>query len=82
MVASKCAINYGAMGAVGFLYESVKDELKWAGFSQKHYTNFLIRLGQIFVMEDKEFNKQKVKYLEMNTNEIKATLIAAFGDGK
>jgi hypothetical protein len=82
MVASKCAINYGAMGAVGFLYESVKDELKWANFSQKHYTNFLIRLGQIFVMEDKEFNKQKVKYLEMNTNEIKASLIAAFGDGK
>jgi hypothetical protein len=82
MVASKCAINYGGMGAVGFLYESIKDELKWAGFRRKYYTNFLIRLGQIFVMDEKEYNKQKVKHLEMNGDEIKATLIAAFGDGK
>ena len=82
MVASKCAINYGAMGAVGFLYESIKDELKWAGFRRKYYTNFLIRLGQIFVLDDKEFNKQKVKYTEMNADEIKTTLTAAFGDGK
>jgi hypothetical protein len=33
-------------------------------------------------MDEKEYNKQKVKYLEMNADEIKASLVAAFGDGK
>ncbi len=70
------------MGAVGYLYESVKDELKWSGLRPKFYTNFLMRIGMYFVMEDDKYNEIKVKHTTMQQNEITQKFLLTFGDGE
>lgn len=81
-IASKCSVNYGAMGAVGYIYESVKDELRWAGLRAKFYTNLLMRIGMYFVMEDDKYNEIKVKQTTMQQDEITQKFLLTFGDGE
>ena len=80
-VASKCSIAYGAMGAIGFIYESVKDELYWAGLSRKRYTSLLMKVGSLYCLDEKEYNKLRVREFRMSGDEIATRLKAIFGDG-
>jgi len=77
-IASKCSINYGAMGAIGFLYESVKDEIRWAGIRPKFYTKIVMRIGELVTMDEKEYKKRVVKDGEMTDDEIANILKTAF----
>ena len=77
-IASKCTINYGAMGAVGYLYDSVKDEIKWANLRTKFYTKMLIKIGELLVLDNKEFSKRVVENSEMTDSEIANILKSAF----
>jgi len=81
-VAAKCEFNYGAMGRVGFLYESVKDQLKWHHLVVKDYVRIISQIGQIMSMSDEDFNKHKVEHIEMSQEAISQVFLKAFGDGK
>jgi len=81
-VASKCEFNYGAMGRVGFLYESMKDQLRWNNLSVKNYVRIISQIGQVLSMEDKDFDKYKVEHTQMSDDAISAVFINTFGDGK
>jgi len=70
------------MGRVGFLYESVKDQLKWNSLSQKCYTKLLCGVGKIMALSDEDYKKEKVKATKMSNSSIAETLKSAFGDGK
>lgn len=77
-VASKCSISAGAMGASGFIYESVKDELSWAGLRKKFYTRLLMQVGTLIVMEEEHYKKAVVERGEMSDDEIANVLKTAF----
>jgi len=81
-VASKCRIEYSAMGATGYLYESVKDELKWAGLRRKCYVAIISKIGSLIVLEDEEYNKKKVQETKMEADEMANALIQVFGSGE
>jgi len=70
------------MGAVGFLYESVKDELKCAKLRVKFYTKMLMKIGAYVVMEDKDYNRLKTQNTKLSANEVAEKLIAVFGKGE
>ena len=67
------------MGATGYLYESIKDNLKWAGIRKKFYVNIISKIGILYVLDDETYNKEKLKYINMDTEEITNTLKAVFG---
>ena len=79
MIATKCEYAYGAMGRVGFLYESMKDQLRWNKLSVKHYVTLLSRVGGFMALDDEQFKKEKRKRVKV---EAANSLMAAFGDGK
>ncbi len=81
-VANRCEFAYGGMGRVGFLYESVKDNLKWMKLRPKLFTRFVMRIGDWMALDDETYNKEKVRVMRMDAAEMAATLKAAFGDGK
>ena len=82
-VASRCEINYsGAVGAVGYLYLSAKDQLKYAKLSQKKYIHLIMGIGRYMVMSDEDFAKSSIGAREQSVDDMSAMLIAAFGDGK
>lgn len=81
-LATRCEFNYGAMGRVGFLYESMKDQLKWSGLSVKYYVNLVSQIGKILSMSDKDYDKYKVEHIEMSDDAIANVFLRAFGDGK
>jgi len=70
------------MGRVGYIYESVKDQLRWHKLSVKQYVRLVSNIGQIMALSDDDFRKEKVKAMKMNKSEIANALITAFGDGK
>jgi len=70
------------MGRVGFLYESMKDEIKWKGLSPKHYIKIVSKIGYILSMEEKEYQKEKVSKEQMSDSAISEVFLKAFGDGK
>ena len=67
------------MGATGYLYESIKDNLKWAGIRKKFYVGIISKIGALFVLDDEAYNKERVKHTNMDTEEIANTLKAVFG---
>lgn len=67
------------MGATGYLYESIKDNLKWAGIRKRFYVGIISKIGALFVLDDETYNKERLKYMNMDTNEITNTLKAVFG---
>ena len=81
-VAVKCEFNYGAMGKVGFVYESMKDRLKWSKLSVKNYVKLISQIGQILSMSEEDYKKEKVKAMKMSADSIAEALKSAFGDGK
>lgn len=81
-VSAGCEYAYGGMGRVGFLYESMKDRLKWSHLSVKYYIRLISQVGQILSMEDDRYKKEKVKATRMSNTSLAEALISAFGDGK
>ena len=81
-VSRGCEYNYGVNGATGFLYDSMKDRLRWTKLSVKHYIALISQIGQILSMSKEDYSKAKVKATKMSGTEIAKALIAAFGDGK
>lgn len=79
-VAAGCEYNYGAMGRVGFLYESMKDRLKWSKLSVKHYIRMLSQIGQILCLGDEDYKKEKAKATKQSSSAIENALKSAFGD--
>ena len=69
------------MGRVGYLYDSVKDRLKWDHLSVKDYISLLMDIGQVMSLSDKDYDKQRVKQIKMPADSIAKALIAAYGDG-
>ena len=80
-VCSKCEPNYSFNGVVGFLYESAKDQLEFANLSIKDWINFVMDIGRLTYMDEKDFAKQDKKPLT-SSEAIAAALVSAFGDGK
>lgn len=78
----KCEFNFGAMGKVGYQYDSMKDRLKWGKLSIKKYVRLISQVGQILSMSDEDYRKDKVKAMKMSNSSIAEALISAFGDGK
>jgi len=70
------------MGRVGYLYESVKDNIRWTKLSVKRYVKIISNIGQIMALSDENFNKEKVKAMKMESSSIADALISAFGDGR
>jgi len=79
-----CEFNYTSYGAVGFLYKSAKDNIKWANVKPKKLIYIIMRIGDLLaIQEDKDFNKAIAKFdKKQDTKSLAAALIAAFGDGK
>ena len=46
------------MGA-SYIYESAKDELRWINLSVKENIGYVMRIGQMYHMEDEAFSKIK-----------------------
>ena len=67
------------MGAVGFLYESVKDNLLWEGLDLKEYVKKICDIGRLLTADEKEFEKIAVKYTTLSDEAIAATFKKAFG---
>jgi len=70
------------MGRTGYLYESVKDQLRWSNLSVKDYVGVISRIGQIMSYSEEDYKKKKVKAMKMKPSDIADALKAVFGDGK
>lgn len=70
------------MGRVGYLYESVKDQLRWNNLSVKKYIGLISTIGQIMALNDEDYNKAKAKAMKMSNPSLAEALMTAFGDGK
>jgi len=81
VVCSKCEYAYGAMGRVGFSYDSAKDQLKWSDLSVKKWVSLVMEVGRYMALDDKDWKKIKAPKTE-GTAGMAAALVAAFGDGK
>jgi hypothetical protein len=81
-IASNCEFAYGAVGRVGYLYESIKDQIRWSNLSVKHYVRLISTIGRIMSLSEKDYESAKTKALQMSSNSIEDVLIKAFGDGK
>ena len=70
---------YGAMGRVGFLYQSAKDQLKYYNMSRKKYIHIVMAIGGYMALDDKDFDKNRQE--SQSSSELAEMLMAAFGDG-
>ena len=70
------------MGRVGFLYESMKDQLKWSRLDVKNHINLISSVGKILSLSDEDYSKEKAKAMKMSSEDLASVLISAFGDGK
>ncbi|MFK5937727.1 MAG: hypothetical protein QM497_04930 [Sulfurimonas sp.] len=70
------------MGRTGYLYESIKDQLRWGGISVKKYVRIISQIGQVMSMDDEDYQKHKVEHIEMSDDAINSIFLKAFGDGK
>ena len=81
-IAFKCEYSYGAMGRVGFLYDSMKDRLKWGKLSIKHYVKLISQVGQILSMSEDDYKKEKRRSKKISKTVMFDVFKSAFGDGK
>jgi len=81
-VAVDCEYNYSAMGKAGFLYDSMKDSLKWRKLSVKYYIKLVSQIGQILSMSEEDYKKEKAKVMKINAELTAQAFKSAFGDGK
>ena len=77
-VCNRCVYAYGGMGAVGYNYASAKDNLKWHKLRAKEWLHIVLAVGNIMVLDDKEFAKS-TRPKEQNTSDMAKMLLAAFG---
>ncbi len=62
IITSRCEYSFAGMGgAVGFNYQSVKDNLKWNGLSRKKFAHIILAVGRYLVLGDEDFGKAKSK---------------------
>ncbi|PHR57288.1 MAG: hypothetical protein COA44_06200 [Arcobacter sp.] len=80
-IAASCEFSYGPSGAVGYLYESVKDQMKWHKLSVKKYIKVVMGIGRIMVLSKEDYMKQKVENIKTPEVDMAGALKAAFGDG-
>lgn len=80
LACSKCEYAYGAMGRVGFSYDSAKDQLRWANLSAKRWVSLVMEVGRYMALGEKDWLKIQSK--TEGTSNMAAALVAAFGDGK
>lgn len=78
-LASRCEYAYGAMGKSGYLYESVKDVLKWHNMRPRHYAFLLMRIGDWMALDDERYRKEIVKQAKMSDEDIALKLKSMFG---
>ena len=78
-LASRCEYVYSAMGRSGYLYESVKDVLKWHNMHPKYYTFLLMRIGDWMALDEERYRKEIVKQTKMSDEEIALKLKSMFG---
>lgn len=71
MVASQVVITANGMSS-GFLYESAKDCLKWAGLSVEEHIRFIMSVGTHYCQSDEDFEKFKNdnEYLEVSVTDL------------
>ena len=83
-IASMCEFNYTSYGAIGFLYQSAKDNIKWARLKPKKLIYSIMRIGDLLaIKEDSDFNKAIARFdKKRDSKNLAAALIRAFGDGK
>ena len=55
-IAKRCEIKIGFNGLEGFLYESVKDQIKWANLSVKKYVGMVMAIGYYATMKKEDFD--------------------------
>jgi hypothetical protein len=80
-VASQCEYNYGAMGRAGYLYESVKDQLKWAGMTVKNHIRTVMRIGDLMSMNDEDYkdaSKENLPAAGMSGKELEDYIFSKF----
>jgi len=70
------------MGKVGYLYESVKDQLRWNNLSVKQYVRVISQIGNIMALSEENYKKEKVKAMKMKSEDIVDAVKSVFGDGK
>ena len=68
------------MGKVGYIYSSIKDQLKWNNLSSKKYVRLISQVGQILSLRDEDYKKEKAKAIKMSNSSIADALIAVFGE--
>jgi hypothetical protein len=56
-VSRRCEPEYGAMGIVGFIYQSVKDSIKDVRLNIKDLRMPVMAIGRVVYMKDEDFNK-------------------------
>jgi hypothetical protein len=56
-VSRRCEPEYGAMGIVGFIYQSVKDSIKDVKLNIKDLRMPVMAIGRVVYMKDEDFNK-------------------------
>ncbi len=78
-LASRCEYAYSAMGKSGYLYESVKDVLKWHSMRPRHYAFLLMRIGDWMALDEEQYRKEIVKQAKMSDEEIALKLKSMFG---
>ena len=57
LISIRCEIQYGMMGATGFLYESAKDNIKWKNLSIKKYISDIMFIGRMTVLSDEKWGE-------------------------
>lgn len=67
---------------MGFLYESMKDQLRWGKLSVKHYVNIVSQIGKVMSMDDKDYNRERAKEMKIDASKLVESLKTVFGDGK
>jgi len=56
-ICSKCEPEFGAMGVVGFLYQSVKDSIKEEKLKVKTFRGPAMAVGRLVYMKEEDFNR-------------------------
>lgn len=81
MIALKCEVEYTFNGIAGFLYQSAKDQIAWAGYKISSLINIVMEIGRVMYMEEKSYKKLKLEKQDMSSSSISKALKMAFGDG-
>ncbi len=67
------------MGRVGYLYDSVKDQIRWHKLSVKHYTKLISNIGQVMALRDEDYEKERVKQMKVSNIDTQNSLLSLFG---